>query len=312
LIAFSLIRSRLVSFVCVYLSICVASCGGSAATPKAIPSSSAIRHASLTIDGQKRTYRLYVPPSLDPKQAAPIVVALTGFPGTGDEIAKISHLDDQATTLGFIVVYPDPLPDSQADPSNPLEGSWNAGTCCGDASAKGVDDVTFINRLLDRLTTDFLIDTKRIFVAGLSNGGMMAYRLACQLSDRVAAVASVAGALVIDDCHPTRSVSILEMHGTDDSIVPYAGNPTYNVPPTASVIQRWVALDGCTGKPTQTASGITKTSIWIHCRTGTVIRFDTVTGGHHTWFGSDLDPVPGEPNATSVVWDFFKNLAPRA
>lgn len=310
MIPFSFVGNRLVTLAMGLLVLCGASCGGSAATPQAGSSPSAVRHASLTVDGIKRTYRLYVPPSLDTKQPAPMVVALTGFPGTGDEMAEVSRLDVQANTLGFIVVYPDPVPDSQADLSNLLEGSWNAGTCCGDASAKGVDDVTFINRLLDRLSTDFRIDTTRVFAAGLSNGGMMAYRLACELSDRISAVASVAGAMVvIDDCRPARSVSILEMHGTADSHVAYAG---YYPSSTVSTVQRWVALDGCTDKPTQTVSGVTKTSTWVHCRAGTVVRFDTVVGGHHTWFGTDLDPVPGEPDSTATVWDFFSNLKPRA
>ena len=96
--------------------------------------------------------------------------------------------------------------------------------------------------------------------------------------------------------------------GTDDSTVTYEG--------AASAIQNWVTLDGCTGNPQQSMSGITKTSIWSNCRLGTLVRFDTVVGGQHRWFGStvehDIPPVPGEPDATMVVWDFFKNLAPRA
>jgi polyhydroxybutyrate depolymerase len=315
LIAFSLMPTRLVSFACVFLSICVVSCGGPAATPKASPFTTGVQHASLTVNGLKRTYRLYVPPSLDPSQPAPLVLVLNGCPGTGDEMASLTGFDDLATTGRFVAVYPDPTPDSSADPSNLLEGCWNAGTCCGDASTNGVDDVTFISRLLDRLTADSRIDKTRVFAAGLSSGAMMAYRLACQLSDRIVAAASVAGALVINDCRPARPVSILEMHGTDDFSVPYEGGfgaASHEFPSVASVIQRWVMLDGCTGLPTQTAKGITKTSVWIHCRAGAVVRLDTVTGGNHTWFGTDLNPTPGEPVSTTTVWDFFKNLAPKA
>jgi polyhydroxybutyrate depolymerase len=300
------------SLGCVLVSICVASCGGSAATPKAGPFTSGVQHASLTVNGLKRTYRLYAPPSLDPSRPAPLVLMLNGCPATGDEMASLTGFDHPATTGRFVAVYPDPTPDSNADPSNLSEGCWNAGTCCDDASRNGVDDITFIKRLLDQLTADSRIDKTRVFAAGLASGGMMAYRLACQLSDRIVAAASVAGALVFEPCQPARPVSILEMHGTDDFIVPYQGGfgGNFEFPSTASIILRWVSLDGCTDQPRQTVKGITRTSTWIHCRAGTMVRLDTVTGGKHTWFGTGVDPTLGEPNSTATVWDFFKNVAP--
>ena len=271
------------------LSFGLAACGGSAATltPSPAHSPSAVQHASLTVNGQQRTYRLFRPPSLDPTSTAPLVLALHGLPSTGDELASITHLNDQAMTSRFIVAYPDGL-----------GGGWNA-------AGTGLDDVIFISRLLDRLTGDLRIDRKRVFVAGVSNGGMMAYRLACQLSDRIAAVASVSGTMEFGDCRPTRPVSVLEIHGTDDSSVEYGGG---RYPSVDSVIQQWVTLDGCPGQPAPTVSGITRTSLWKACREGTVVRLDTVQGGHHQWFGSDFDPVAGEPDANAVIWDFFSNL----
>jgi polyhydroxybutyrate depolymerase len=300
-------RTRFALLLCVFLLTSLASCGGSAVKPTATSSPSIARHGSLTVDGLKRTYRLYIPPSLDPKQAAPLVFVLTGCPGTGDEMADVTQLDVMARAAGFIAAYPDPVPDATTDPSN-LEGCWNAGTCCGDAQTKGVDDVKFIGNLLDRLATDMTVDKTRVFVAGLSGGGMMAYRLACQLSDRIAAIASVSGAQVIQSCRPARPVSILEMHGTNDDRLPYEGNQYFRS--TTSTIQRWVTLAGCASKPTQTVYGIMKTSTWSQCRGGAVVRFDTIEGGHHAWFGTDMDPVPGEPSANAFVWDFFKNLTP--
>jgi polyhydroxybutyrate depolymerase len=282
------------------LAITLASCGGSTATPTPSDSPSAVHDRTLTVDGRDRTYRVFAPPSLGSSQTAPLVIALHGLTQDGEAIETWTRFDDEAKASRFIVAYP-----------YGIGNSWNAGGCCGDASAKGVDDVVFISRLLDRLTVDYPIDRTRVFIAGLSNGAMMAYRLACQLSDRIAAAASVAGALVFDDCRPARPVSILEMHGTDDSVVPYAGDSAF--PSTTSTIQRWVTLDDCGGNPTQSVVGITKTSTWIGCRGGTVVRFDTVVGGPHTWFGRvDPNTLPGEPNATKVIWDFFQNLAPRA
>jgi polyhydroxybutyrate depolymerase len=275
-------KDRFVSFVGVFLAICVASCGGSTATPTANPSpSSGLQHANVTVGGAKRTYRLYIPPSLNSNQLAPLVVGLTGCPSEGDDMAGATHLDDLAATAGFVIVYPDPV-----------AGCWNTGTCCGNA-----DDFTFISRLVDQLTTSLRIDKARIFAAGFSAGAIMAYSLACKFSDKFAAIASVAGREDLLDCKPARPLSVLEMHGTDDASVSYAGG--------AGAVQRWVTLDGCTGDPTQSTSGITTTSIWSKCQRGTVVRFDSVEGGHHQWFGSAFNPIPGEPNSNAVVWDFF-------
>jgi polyhydroxybutyrate depolymerase len=173
------------------------------------------------------------------------------------------------------------------------------------------DDVAFISRLIDRLTTDLPIDKSRIFIAGVSGGAFMAYRLACELADRIAGMASVAGAMLVDSCHPTRPVSILEMHGTDDSNVPYDGGAVFNgaaSPSVDAVMQSWATLDGCAGNPSQSQNGITKTSAWRGCKAGTTVRLDTVVGGHHTWFGSTIDPVPGEPNANATIWSFFSSV----
>jgi polyhydroxybutyrate depolymerase len=216
------------------------------------------------------------------------VVALSGCPSTGDQMATITRLDDQATAGGFAIVYPDPV-----------QGCWNAGFCCGVA-----DDVGFISRLVDRLSAEIRVDKSKVFAAGFSAGAAMAYRVACELSDRFTAIASSAGQLALQGCHPARPVSILEMHGTADTVTAYAKG--------ADAVQQWVAFDGCAGEATQSGSGVTKTSTWSNCRGGTVVRFDTVEGGHHTWFGSTLDSVPGEPNANAVIWDFFSHLGPRS
>jgi polyhydroxybutyrate depolymerase len=243
------------------------------AKPTPIPSG--VQHPSLMVDGQKRTYRLFLPPSLDPKRPAPLVLVLHAFFSTGDLAASRGHWDDEAGRGEFIV----------ASPENP--------------------DIPFVGRLLDRLESQFAVDRTRIFIVGGDTSASLAYLAACELADRIAAMASVMGEMSPEDCRPARPVSILAMHGTDDWKMPYEG--------AARTIQRWVTLDGCAGNPTQTQSGITKTSIWSGCRQRTVVRFDTVVGGHHTWFGNlDMSPVPGEPDATTVVWDFFKNLAPRA
>lgn len=140
----------------------------------------------------------------------------------------MTGLNNEARARRFVIAYPDGFGKS-----------WNAGgVCCGEANSQRVDDVAFIRAPMDRLNKMYPIDSARVFVTGFSNGAMMAYRLACELSDRVAAIVSVSGTLRIEDCHPARPVSIWEMHGTADSIVPYEGDPSSLS--TASVVQRWV------------------------------------------------------------------------
>ena len=278
--------------VLVVVMVGLVSCGGSAPSPapKAIVTGS--QHGTLTIDGVKRTYRVFWPPSLDQHQPAPLVVSLHPCaPGANGDVDYV-HFDDQATAGGFIAVYP------------------NATPCWNDGSGHGpkVDDVGFISGLIDQMAKSFPVNKKRVFVTGVSVGALMTYWLACQLSDRIAAIAAVSGTMPVDDCHPARPVPVLAMNGTADANFPYEGGGPMNGRPIVSVIESWAKRDGCVGDPIQSQHGITKTSLWNQCKGGAVVRLDTVVGGHHTWFGSPFDPVPGEPNANTVVWDFFSKV----
>jgi polyhydroxybutyrate depolymerase len=268
-------------------------CGGAAAIATPSPSPKGAQQATLTVNGQVRSYAVFRPSSLDPKQLVPLIVAMHGYTGNPTEMEAHTNFDEQAKQGGFVVVYPQGLADS-----------WNAGACCGDNHS---DDVAFIRALIDRLVSGGHVDPKRIFMTGMSNGGMMSHRLACELSDRVAAVASVSGALVIDACKPARPISVLEMHGTGDTIVPFEGDLTGggHFRSTISVMTQWAALDGCAASPTVTQSGITKRTTWSGCRDRAVVILDAVAGAGHMWFAPAYDPA--QPNATAVVWDFFSH-----
>jgi polyhydroxybutyrate depolymerase len=179
------------------------------------------------------------------------------------------------------------------------------------------DDFTFLSQLIDQLTNNLPIDKHRIFVTGQQSGGHMAYTLACAIPERIAAIASISGGMPLDeqkawmrcsDNKRAKPVSVMEMHGTADSFAPYGGGGVLNVPPTPDVVKYWAMVDGCTGDPSVNQSGITKTTLWKHCSGTSVVRLDTVTGGHSTWFGSTVDPVPGEPKASAAVWDFFNGV----
>jgi polyhydroxybutyrate depolymerase len=290
-------------------------CGGSVATatprtsPSAIqqatPSSgpSETQQATLTVAGQARLYTIFRPSSLDTAKLAPLVIALHGYTQGSLELEGTTHFDDQARKSGFVVVYPQGVNDS-----------WNAGSCCGTAQSQNLDDVEFIRELIASLVTGGHIDPKRVFATGLSNGGMMVHLLACVLSERIAAVASVSGALTVPTCRPGRPISVLEMHGTGDSLVPYAGGSTAGLgsfPPTMSFMKRWANIEHCAAKPTISQKGITTTSTWTGCRGGSVVVLQAIAGAEHGWFGG-AGALPGEPDATQAVWTFFSGLPPRA
>lgn len=189
-----------------------------------------------------------------------------------------------------------------------VKNSWNAGTCCGHNTG---DDVAFIRSLVDRLVADGGIDARRVFVTGMSNGAAMAQRLACELAGRVAAVASVSGSLLVDACTPSRPVSVLEIHGTDDSVIPFLGGFTPGLgefPGSMSVMETWERLDGCADSPNVIRDGLTTTSTWAGCRGGAIVVLDAVAGGQHVWFAPDH--ARGEPDATQVTWDFFSRVPP--
>ena len=150
---------------------------------------------------------------------------------------------------------------------------------------------------------------------------MMAYRFACERADRVTGVGSVAGAVVIDPCQPSRPVSVIEIHGTEDPLVPYDGGlvtfPQLQGTPeagpytaTPAMIQSWTKIDGCpVPTPAKMAAPVT-TDLWVGCSNGSSVSLVTVQGGGHVWFGADLGPSDGAVDATSTIWRFFAGLHP--
>jgi polyhydroxybutyrate depolymerase len=271
-------------------------CGGQAAETPAQSSPIPTQVGHLTVGGLDRAYVVFRPLSLDPKQPAPLVIALHGYTVDTTWMETNTHFDDLAKKDGFVVVYP-----------QGINNSWNAGSCCGHNHS---DDDAFIKAVIDQFVAAGHVDSKRVYVTGMSNGGAMAQRLACDLADRITAVASVSGSLLVDSCNPSRAISVLEMHGTADSLVPYEGGTTAGLgsfPPTMSVMKRWATLDGCPA-PMTTQSGITTTYAWAGCRDGSSVVLDAIAGEDHTWFAPAN--LTGEPDATQVTWDFFSHAPP--
>lgn len=285
-----------------------AACGGSGSAAPVPPPS--VQNDQVTVDGQARNFRVFVPPTLDQSRPAPVVLVLHGGGNSIDDMVKATGFDRQAGDGDFIAVYP-----------AGLGRVWNAGTCCGGAPSRKVDDVAFLTKVLDQVEADHKVDPARVFVTGVSNGAMMAYRFACERADRITGVGSVAGAVVVDPCQPSRPVSVIEIHGTEDPLVPYDGGvvalPQVQGTPeagpytaTPAMIQTWTKLDACPAPtPAKMAAPVT-TDLWVGCANGSSVSLVTVQGGGHVWFGADLGPADGAVDATSTIWRFFAGIHP--
>lgn len=295
-------------YLLVLAVIAIAACGsstpGALASPtSSLESSGTVQHKSLSFGGRVRTYRLFKPGSLPAGHLVPLVLLLQGCSangGSGDEMASSTNFDNEAIKLRAIAAYPDAV------------GCWNDGSGRGPSTT--VDDIGFISQLIKTLSTDQPIDQKRVFVAGLSIGAIMASRVGCELSNQVVAIAAVAGRLLRDDpaCHPAQPVWILAMAGTDDMNFPYDGDGPMNADSAMEFVHLWTMLDQCDPTSTSADTGITTTLLWHSCKNGAIVRLDTVKGGHHTWFGSSFNSVAGEPNANSVIGSFFSGLTASA
>lgn len=294
--------------VTLFLVEAMAACGSSmtashAASPSPARTATPVAqvHAeSLNVAGVERSYELFVPSTLDPTMPPPLVVILHPCPNTTAAQVAVA-LDSWATTGRFIAAYPQGAVESATGGT-----CWNAGACC-----TGADDVGFISRLIDQLTAQLQVDETRVYVAGFSFGAAMAYRVGCELSDKVVAIAPVSGALVFQQCDPDRPVSLLIMQGTADTTFPYQGGGDDSVPSVASVAKLWPGLDGCRGTGAESQAGIVAITDWMSCAAGTEVELQVIAGAPYTWFGLEPGALPGEPNASSVVWNFFNRLPTR-
>lgn len=282
--------------------------GGGRSSPSGSGLTPAVQQRQITVDGVVRSYRVFAPPTVGTRPRTPLVVVLHGGADSVRSTVDTTMFDRQAEAGNFVAVYPQ---------GTRLE--WNAGFCCGSAPERKVDDVGFLDQMLDRVEADYPIDTTRVFLTGVSNGAMLAYVYACQHADRVTAVGSVAGSMVLDSCHPSRPVSVLEVHGTQDPLVPYQGGrvdqsiapgSTFEYPSSAALAQRWADLDTCPAPSTPSANGPVSTETWTACARGSQVSLVTVNGGGHVWFAPGLGVADGALDATGLIWQFFSSLHP--
>lgn len=255
----------------------------------------------FTHDGPRR-YRLKIPAGYDPARPTPVVLDFHGRHGTAETQALLSGLDAVADAEGFIVVQP------QGEGG---DSTWNAGFCCGGAQTNGVDDVGATAALLDHLETVACVDPTRIHATGISNGAFMAHRLACDLADRIAGIAPVAGGNLMLVCTPSRPVPVIHFHGTGDAIVPYTGFAGFASIPDSTA--GWVTRNGCdpVGQVVFEESDV-RCERWTGCAGGASVQLCTIEDGGHTWPGGPDIPGLGRTtrtiSASRMLWDYFDAL----
>lgn len=272
---------------------------------------------SIQHDGLTRMYLVHVPPRYNPATPTPLLFALhgrgrdMGYMANDTEYGLITKSDHE----GFVVVFPNGFSKLK---SGKL-ASWNAGNCCADTPDQNIDDVGFIRRVAANVTHQMNIDRHRIYATGMSNGGMMVYRLACEMSDVFSAVASVAGTDNTRSCHPKYPVSVLHIHASNDTRVPFTGgtgpytsdkSKFKSFTSVADTIAKWVQIDGCT---TPSRRILEKNGaycdVYSPCQGNTQVELCVTETGDHSWPGGVKPSGEKQPSqaisADDIMWDFF-------
>ena len=272
---------------------------------------------SFVHDGLTRDYLVHVPKTYRPGHAAPMLMALHGGGGDSDFQADDSkyRLISKSEQAGFIAVFPNGF---SRLPSGIL-ATWNAGACCGAAVKNKVDDVGFLREVILRVEQQASVDRRRVFVTGMSNGGLMSYRMACEASDLVRAIAPVAGTDNTTACRPSRPVPVIHFHAADDDHVLFNGGSGVkaladtNFTAVPASIAKWVALDRADPKAKRVLS-----VPGAHCdlhpaqRGGAPVELCVTDSGGHSWPGGGAQQGRKQPamaiSANDVMWEFFSSL----
>lgn len=269
---------------------------------------------SLSSGGMRRTFRVYRPAGL-PNAAVPLVVMLHGALGSGSQAESSYGWDAEADREHFVVAYPDGYKRSWAVSDD----------CCGPPAASHVDDVALIAAVVSAVSALIPIDPARVYATGISNGGMLDYRLACDT--KLFAAIGPDSATMLGPCPSPAPVSVIHIHGTADQTIPYGGGPgrrdnggqsgapaNTSGPPIPALLATWRSTDHC-GQPAERTVGAVTTSI-ATCPNGRAVELVTIAGAGHQWPGEPgprgamasalgLDPPSTALDATATIWTFF-------
>lgn len=267
---------------------------------------------TLTVDGRRRSVLIHVPKRLLGKADNPAVIVLHGGASNPRMMELYSGLSRKADEVGFIAVYPE-----GTGRLNLL--TWNAGSCCGYAVTHKVDDLKFIGMVIDLLISRYRVAANRVYVTGISNGAMMAYRLAVEMPERIAAVAAVAGTLEVEARQVRAPVPIIHFHGTQDKHVPYDGGKgkRFSFNSVDATIAFWVKVNDLRPEPkveslpdrARDGTNVVKYSYANKDNIERVVLYKVIGGGH-TWPGVEraeriLGTATLDISANDLIWDFF-------
>ncbi len=268
---------------------------------------------SFEFEGMTRDFIVYLPQNYNTDSSFPVVFNLHGYGSNSVEQQFYANMNPVADSSGFIAVYP-----------NAVDNAWNSGISDNPlAPTPDVDDVGFISAIIDFMNDNYSVDLKRVYSCGMSNGGFMSHRLACELSNRIAAIASVTGVIansVAASCAPERPMPVLYIHGTTDPVVPFSGAAGWHS--AEQTVAHWTTThnqcaqvntvaftdsdptDGCT---------VEKTT-YSDCEDNTSVLFYKVTNGGHTWPGAPINldnngNTNRDINASAEIWDFLKQYS---
>ena len=280
-----------------------------------------------------RSYTMYVPSTWTPNVVSPLLIALHGLSGWDLQLMDNTAFNNLAEANNFIVVYPNGTDEKLGDRGI---RSWNGGQVgwcttgnCPPSQISKIDDVGYISNLIDDVSSRYLIDPKRVYLTGHSNGSQLAQRLACQLSNKITAVAVVAGHLALDTCNPDSPVSLLQIYGTEDTLNPENGGTAkisfgiysyeFNSKGVMKSVQAMALANGCSSNYSQN-NNLTNKDLtiytWPGCKNGVVVSSIRISGASHAWMGrpaqsADSIKLSGEPymkiDASKVIWAFLAN-----
>ncbi|MCE9552062.1 MAG: dienelactone hydrolase family protein [Planctomycetes bacterium] len=271
---------------------------------------------TLKVDGQERTYLIHVPARYDDQKPTPVVLIFHGAGMNASLAMPLTGMNQKADEAGFLAVYP----------SGTGVGPWltfNAGGRQGKLAEGSADDVKYVGALLDDLATVANVDSKRVYATGISNGGMMCYRLAAEMADRIAAIAPVAGTMAIEKAVPKRPVPVMHFHGTADKMVPFGG-PDQGTPKFLTFksveesVAIWRKINECPDEPTnkelpdkEVDGTKVRQKTYGPGKDGAEVVLIEIEGGGHTWPGkrppiSFIGKSTRDISANDLMWEFFQ------
>jgi polyhydroxybutyrate depolymerase len=267
----------------------------------------------VVVNGVSRFFNMYTPSTYRQGIASPLILVYHGGGGNPVQTEKYTQLNKTAEKHGFIVVY---MAGSGRMENRGL--TWNTWACCAYALDHKVDDIAYTREVVHLLRQHYNINPAMIYATGISNGGMMSYRIACEVPDVFAAVAPVAGAMFSFDCkHNGPGTSVLAINGTDDELVPHQGGngkrQAIRKPmiPVDTLIRQWASHLSC-GPVTNSKMGDhIEVTAYEGCRRQTTVKLYSVLGGGHTWRFTQLEKNQRinrrmAPPVNELIWDFFR------